>query len=157
MRAAKLITLLGGVSNPNLIINGNFALDPINAAQNTTQNGWRWALGAGTGTVVWNSGPNTISLTGDGAHVNALNSIAFTTVAGVSYTLMFDVVSNASAMGAVASTATAGSGTILLNAAPIVGNGQQFTFVATTTTTFLSFQKFFTGTSVFGNVSVKRT
>ena len=33
----------------NLVTNGNFALDPLNAAQNTVQNGWQWRTTPGAG------------------------------------------------------------------------------------------------------------
>lgn len=72
-----------------LVTNGDFALDIINAAQNTVQNGWYWNIAGGTSTVTWASG--VVSLASD-ASANSARLLcgAITVLPSTTYTITFD-------------------------------------------------------------------
>lgn len=132
----------------NLITNGNFLLNPVSGSQSTVLNGWEWSNNAGTGTVTWST--PFVTLTGDGTF-NSNICAPITTVAGTTYTLNFDL-SGSSINGWAGTTAFGSSlGSVFFGS---VGTNQKMTFVATTTTSFVSFAKTAAVASSVTNVSV---
>lgn len=137
------------VKSAGQALNGNFALNPINASQTTVQNGWQWQIAGGASTVTWN-GSNGVILTPDGTNFADFGSGALTTVVGVTYTITFDLVS----LGATVRAGTTALGANLLSTSVSAGTGQKLQFVATTTTSFISFVKTTSGAVTIQNVSV---
>lgn len=143
---------LGGVC-PNLVINGNFALNPLSASQSTVQNGWQWMLApaTGTATVVW--GANAVTVTGDGTNTAQLGTAALITAPGISYTITADIT------GSITSVRV-GTGAFqasLFNQNSLVGKAQQFQFIATTTTSFVTFARQSVASPVIANVSIQKS
>ena len=136
--------------NVELTTNGTFSANPINASQNTVQNGWSWSIAGGTSTVVWTGG-NSVTLTGDGTNKAELDSAVITTVVGRIYIITVDVTGFACAVTA----GTTRGGATLLNVTSAVGTGQVFTFTANTTTTYVGFNKTSASGAIVANVSVK--
>jgi hypothetical protein len=133
--------------------NGAFTFNPVNASQSTVQNGWQWTIGAGTGTVVYNSGPQNVTVTGDGVNAAQITA-SIPTVAGFVYTVSVDAGGSA-ATGAL-SVGTSAFGTQLLNGASVSQtNGQKFQFTAVGATSFITFSKTGATAFTFDNVSVQ--
>jgi hypothetical protein len=133
---ASPVILQGTSVIAELVTNGNFVSSPINASQNTPQNGWQWNIVGGTSTVTY-SNPNVV-LTADGSG-NAANfqgTTALTTIAGHTYNLSIDA-SGGTSVTVRVGTAVAGS--TLLNVSSGMGIGKRFQFVAGSTTSFISF------------------
>lgn len=127
-----------------LVTNGDFGLNPINAAQSTTQNGWSWTIAGGTSTVTWNG--SAAVLTPDGTNRAQLDTV-LTTVAGRNYTVSFDIA------GQVANLLVNGGVALSINTGTTPGQVANFT--ATGTSTTLSFGRVSGGTVTIDNVSVK--
>jgi hypothetical protein len=123
-------------SATHLETNGDFTANPINASINTVQNGWQWSVNGGTGTVVWD-GSSTVTITGDGTHAARFTTAAITTVVNQTYTIFVDLGSNTCSIN----VGTANGTSNLLSVTAKVANRQTYSFVATTTTSFISFQK----------------
>jgi hypothetical protein len=139
-------------TGPNLVTNGDFALNPLNAAQNTLQNGWQWRLSpaAGTASVTWAAGAVTIR--GDGVNSAQITTPA-TTAVGVSY-LITVAVGLATCSVVAGITAYASS---LLSVSPIgPGSDLSYLFTATTTTTWVTFAKGTAANVTISNVRVAK-
>lgn len=133
------------------VTNGTFTLNPINASQNTLQNGWQWQLvGAGSGTVVW-TGSTAVTIAGDGTIRSELDT-SITTVNGTSYNLYFDCTAQVSNL--TIGTSVGGSSIFVGNTGTTTG--QSLTFTATSTTTWIGFGRVSAGGAVIDNVSVKK-
>jgi hypothetical protein len=129
------------------VANGDFAVSPVNAAQNTPQNGWQWSRTAGTSTVTWAAGQVTI--TPDGTN-NAWLEASFATVVGMTYAVAADVATNTLAC----TVGTVQGSSSLLSASFTPGPTKRGVFTATTTTTWIRFQRSAAGATVFDNVAV---
>ena len=137
----------GAATGPELVTNGDFALDPVNASQNTIQNGWKWSRGGGSIVPVWSDG--VVSLTGDGS--NQIRIFAdFTTTVGQLYELSFTIGVNT---GELIVGTTLGGGEILGVSPPVGGN--TYRFIARTTTTYVRFWRTAATQSTVDNVSCK--
>lgn len=130
------------------VTNGTFAADPINAAQNTVQNGWQWSRAGGAVTATWVS--NAVLLTTDGTNTVRLDT-SFTTVAGQTYTMLVDI---ATSTVTCLVGASQGSGA-LLNTTITAGTAQPRQFVATGTTTWVRFHRTSVGNATIDNVSIQ--
>ncbi|HEY6022135.1 MAG TPA: hypothetical protein VIY48_20380 [Candidatus Paceibacterota bacterium] len=138
------------VQDGERVANGNFAFNPINASQNTVQNGWQWSVAGGTSSATWN-GVDTVTLTGDGTNTVAIDA-SFPTAAGFTYTLSTDVGINAIAINVGTSR---GSGTLLAVSVASPGAGAKYQFTATGTTTWVRFSKTAAASATIKNVSVQ--
>lgn len=134
-------------SGTELVTNGTFALDPINASQNTVQNGWQWSRATGSSTATWGSG--LVTLTPDGTNVRIDTS--FTTTAGKVYVASADLGGNSVSW----SIGTTKGGTDITTASTAAGTGRRLVFTASGTTTWMRFSRTPVGTTTIDNVSVK--
>jgi len=120
-----------------LVTNGDFASNPINASQNTTSNGWQWNAG-GTSAPTYNSGAQNVTLTSDaGGDAVNFNTILFATVVGVTYTIHLDATLSGGAFTMRAGTSIGGN-QLLNSTGNTSGTNKQFQFTATTTTSGIS-------------------
>jgi len=149
--AASVATVTSiSVQDGERVQNGNFALNPINASQNTLQNGWQWAVAGGTSTVTYAA--NAVTISPDGTNIAKLFSAAIPTVPGFVYTITADITTN----GCGVAAGTSAGGSTLLNVTGVSpGTGLKFQFIATTATSFITFYKTGAGNSVVSNVSVQ--
>lgn len=141
----------GAVASPltNLATNGTFALNPLSGSANTALNGWSWFL-TGTASIAW-TGSNAVTLTGDGTNRAEIDTNApITTVVGATYNVAVDVTGAAVnyRAGTVLTGATLAAGTIP------VGTQGVFSFVATTTTSYVGFTNISVSPATIDNVSV---
>jgi hypothetical protein len=150
IQASSLVLTSVSVQDGERIENGTFTSNPVNASQSTVQNGWQWTIGAGTGTVVYNSGPQTVTITGDGTTAAVIGTMALPTVAGFTYTITADV----SGATCNVQAGTTLFGAQLLAVSSGLGTGQKFQFTATSTTSFVSFAKTSAVAATIDNVSV---
>jgi hypothetical protein len=142
------VTIADGVERAT---NGTFALNPVNAAQNTLQNGWQWSTAGGTSGVALSG--TTVQITGDGTNLARFET-PITTVVGTVYTITATVQS--AGTGVQASTLASLGGTQLLNTVSAVGaTPQQFQFTAATTTTWVGFTKTSASVVNLTNVSIQ--
>lgn len=140
---------IGGASCPELVTNGGLTLNPINAAQSTTQNNGQWRINSGTGTVVWD-GVSKVTLTGDGTHAAQFVMGPITTVPSTVYTYTVDI--GVRAMTAFAGTSAFATTLLLTSGGP--GVGTVFHFTASTTTTFIGIQVIPAASGTVTNLSV---
>lgn len=136
--------------------NGNFALNPINASQNTTSNGWQWNISGGTSNATYTGGTQTVNLisdsSGDAVNFFQPTAVGMTTVVGVTYTITLTA-AGGTTLGVRIGNVQMGSG--VLNTTTPMGTGLKFQFVATATTSYLSFFNSTASTTVqLTNVSV---
>jgi hypothetical protein len=133
---------------PELVTNGDFALNPVNAAQNTVQNGWQWSKVGGTSSLTWADG--AVTLLGDGTN-NISMDTSFTTVVGNIYVISADIGTNA--VQTLAGTSR-GASNLVSSTLPI-GTASRLQFTATTTTTWLRFARTAAVSTTLDNVSVR--
>lgn len=151
--ASTLTVTLISVQDGERIQNGNFVASPVNASQSTLQNGWQWTNNTGTGAVTYNSGPQTVTIVGDGTNAAAFSTGTLNTVAGFVYTISFDV-TNANSIGVLAGTAAFGGTLLSTSTAAAIGT-YQYQFVATGVTSFVTFNKTSASGVTIDNISVK--
>lgn len=135
-------------SGTELVTNGDFALDPINASQNTLQNGWYWSKAGGSTTVTWGSG--AVTITPDGTNQGRIDT-SFTTVIGKTYVASLDVTGQT--INWNLGTTQGGSSVSTGNAA--AGSNRKRVFTATATTTWMRIARTSSGAFTVDNVSVK--
>jgi hypothetical protein len=124
-----------------LVTNGSF---------NADLSGWTLQV-AGTSTITWNGGTAQIAPDGtNGAHL--IQAIA--TVPGRSYTVVFDL-AGGSVIAAVGTTPGTNNAYNTNSALTTVGTKRSFTFVATSTTSYLDFTRTAAVVLTVDNVSVK--
>lgn len=134
--------------------NGNLALAvPASSggsttSQNTVQNGWQYNLAGGTGTIVYSAG--LITMVGDGTHAEAFGSGGLTTVVGLTYTITVDVGGGGCSVQAGTTALSANN----LNVSATIGSATKYQFVATSTTTFISFAHAAATSTTLANISV---
>lgn len=126
-------TATGGAAgnSTQLVTNGNFALNPLSGSQNTVLNGWEWTNSSGSGTATWD-GVGTVTITPDGTHTVAIDQ-AFTTVVGHTYTIAATLTGNPAVQVGLSAYASN------VFAASAVNGASLYQFVATATTSHLSF------------------
>ncbi len=135
-------------SGTELVTNGGFALDPIDASQNTIKNGWQWSRTGGTTTVTWGSG--AVTITPDGTNQGRIDT-SFITAIGKTYVATVDVSTNTIAWGF---GNTQGSSALSTGQAA-AGAGRRRVFTATATTTWMRMSRTTAGATTVDNVSVK--
>lgn len=134
-------------SGTELVTNGDFALDPINAAQNTLQNGWYWSRAGGTTTVTWGSG--IVTVTTDGTNQGRIDT-SFATTAGKTYVASCDITGSAPTW----SFGTSQGNTSISSATVASGTNRKRVFTASGSTTWMRFSRSAASFTV-DNVSVK--
>jgi len=134
------------------ITNGDFALNPINAAQNTVQNGWQWNRFAGTSAVTWNG--SLVTVAPDGVNRCNLISAPLTTIIGRSYRVEFDLNGTLNVqVGTGVGTADQGLSGTIYAANHSVGHSS-FVFVANAASMRLAFGRLSAASVTVDNVSV---
>ena len=135
----------------NLVTNGDFAVNPVDAAQNTILNGWQWRRPTGgTGTVTFLT---KVTLTGDGTNTIDFGSGPLTTVVGRKYTISFLLESNP--VNCTVGTTPFGNEVANFNSLPISSiNRKQLQFVATATTTYIKFYRSSAASSTVSGVQL---
>lgn len=143
-----LSTLFANVGgNKQIATNGNFALNPLSPSMNTPLNGWQWAVFGGTSAVTWN-GSNVVTLKPDGSNTAQFGTDARTTIPGHTYAVQVTtdgiVNMNAGTSAFAGDLFSDNSGT----------GAQTFSFVATSTTSYVSFKRTSLANIAISNVSI---
>jgi len=121
-------------SGTELVTNGTFALNPINASQNTLQNGWYWSVNGGTTTVTYGSG--LVTVTTDGTNQGRIDT-SFATTAGKTYVASCDITGSAPTW----SFGTSQGNTSISSATVSAGTNRKRVFTATGSTTWMRFAR----------------
>ncbi len=135
------------------VVNGNFSLNPINAAPLTVQNGWQWNRAA-TSTITWDG--SQVTLVSDGTRINLISAPITGLIVGRSYRIEADLSNGAIGQFGTSINASAAVG---LNGSVIGGvsypsGHMSVVGVASATTMFLLFGRTAASTPRVDNVSL---
>jgi len=138
------------VNGANLLTNGDFALNPVSASQNTVQNGWRWSRAAGTATPTYSSGVVTLSPDGTNALRISQQLPAQPSGPATIYTVSVDIGSNTVDI----LIGTTVNGSQLVNRTGQGPGTVTFTFSTTGATIWINLVRTAAGAATIDNVSV---
>jgi hypothetical protein len=136
--------LLGGVSKPELVVNGKFDADVTS-----------W-LATAQATLSWNAGRLSVAVGTGAAYAYQLVTGL---IPGVPHTVLLDLISVTGGANRYAYIGTAPGGGQILNAANtfIIIGSNSFQFTPTAASHYLSLGTFTGQTALFDNVSIRRT
>ena len=140
-------TVTNGLTLDNIsvkeVLLGNYGAEQVVNAN------WQMSISGGTATAT-NSPSGTLNLTGDGTY-NGYGAQSFTTVVGQSYSLIFTIATNT--VGVSVGTAQYGT-QIIPTAGQNVGTSN-LSFVAASTTTWVTFNRSSVGTTAVSAISLR--